>query len=117
MINIPTMEQLNEMPRLNDTENISPEDKIVHIHFQFDQCHWWGVEWDGQDTFFGFVLLNGWRRDAEFGYFNLSQLVEIKVEGWLEILNDPFWTPRSVKDVWLIRDSLNFKSIQQARFT
>ena len=112
MINIPTLEQLNELPRLNDTENIRPEDKMVHVHFQIGQCHWWAIEWDGQDTFFGFVLMNGWSHGAEFGYFTLSELKEVKVEGWLEVVHDPFWNPRPAKDVWLIRDSLYFQAIQ-----
>ena len=115
MINIPTREQLQQLPRLYETENIPPEDKVVHLHFQVDQCHWWVMEYDGKDTFFGFVLLHGWSQYAEFGYFTLSELLEIKVSGCIEIVNDPFWIPRAAKDVGLMQDTLQLQSIQQDR--
>ena len=110
MINIPTREQLHQLPRLNETEKIPPEDKVVHLHFQVDQCHWWVMEWDREDTFFGFVLLYGLSQYAEFRHFTLSELLEIKVSGCLEIVNDPFWIPSAVKDVSLIRETLQFQS-------
>ena len=115
MINIPTSEQLNQLPRLYETEKIRPEDKIIHMHFQVDQCHWWVFEWDGDDTFFGFVLLHGWNQYAEFGYFTLSDLKEVKAGGWLEVVNDPFWIPTAAKDVVLIQGCLHLQSIQQDR--
>ena len=115
MINIPTREQLQQLPRLKETENISPEDKVVHLHFQVDHCHWWVMEWDGHDTFFGFVQLYGSSQYAEFGYFTLSELLEIKVSGCIEIVNDPFWIPRPVKDVSMIQNALQLQSIQQDR--
>lgn len=114
MMNEPTTEQLNKMPRLYETENIRPEDKIVHFHFQTDQCHWWAMEWDREDTFFGYVLLHGCSLDAEYRYFTLSELLEVKVEGWLEVENDPTWIPRAVKDVGLIRETMHFQSLKQA---
>ena len=115
MINIPTREQLHKLPRLYETENIPPEDKIVHLHFQVDASHWWVIEWDGHDTFFGFVQLYGSNQYAKFGYFTLSELMEVKVSGCIEIVNDPFWIPRPVKDVFMIRNALQLQSIQQDR--
>jgi len=106
MINAPTREQLNMLPRLYETENIRTEEKVVHMHFTADRCHWWIIEWDGHDTFFGYVLLNGWSQDAELGYFTLSDLLVVKVAGWLEVLNNPFWIPQVAKDVPLIREAL-----------
>lgn len=35
MINAPTLEQLNKLPRLNETDCISPEEKIVYLHFRY----------------------------------------------------------------------------------
>ncbi len=114
MINIPTIEQLNRLPLLYETKNIPQEDMIIHLHFTVNQSHWLAIEWDGHDTFFGYVLLNGWTQNAEFGYFNLSDLLEIKVGGWLEIVNDPFWIPRAAKDVALIQETLHFNDIFQS---
>ena len=104
MINRPAIEDLNRLPRLDETENIPSEDKIVHLHFTIDQCHWFAIEWDGQDTFFGYVLLNGWNHDSEFGYFTLSDLLAISLCGCIEVMNDPFWIPRATKDIGLIRE-------------
>ena len=109
-INVPTREHLNQLPHLNETEKIPLEDKVVHLHFQVDKCHWWAIEWDGEDTFFGLVLLHGCRQYAEFGYFTLSELQEIKIEGWLEVVNDPFWTPALAKEVYLIKTPPQFQS-------
>lgn len=103
MINTPTTDQLNKIPPLYETEHVPPEKKLIHLHFFADQCHWWVIEWDRRDTFFGFVSLNGFQGPAEFGYFTLSELVKLKIYGKLEVLNDPFWLPQPVNDVWLIR--------------
>lgn len=113
MINAPTTEQLSKIPRLNETETILPEDKIVHLHFQIDHCHWWALEWDLEGTFFGYVMLKGCSLEAEFGYFTLSELQEVKIDGWLEVENDPTWIPRAVKDVGLIRETMHFQSLKQ----
>jgi len=74
MQNTPTIGQLNKLPRLYETEKIPAVDKIVHLHFQIDGCHWWAMEWDQHNTFFGYVLLSGRSFEAEFGYFTLSEL-------------------------------------------
>ena len=116
MINAPTQEQLNKLPRLYETEEIGPADKIVHLHFTCDQCHWWAMEWDGEDTFFGYVLLNSWSIDAEFGYFTLSELLEVNGGGWLQVENDPTFIPRPVKEVGLIRETMQFQAKIQERF-
>lgn len=113
MINAPTLEQLNKLPCLYETAHIALEEKIVYLHFTIDQCHWWAMEFDGEDTFFGYVLLNGWSQDAEFGYFNLSDLLAVKTQGWIEMENDPTWIPRAVKDVVLIRQTMQFQALIQ----
>ena len=115
MINTPTVEQLSRLPGLYETEHILQDEKIVHLHFTIDQCHWWAIEWDGQDTFFGFVLLYGWSQYAEFGFFQLSKLREVKVVGIYEVINDPFWTPQAVKDIAMIRTTLHYQTMQECR--
>ena len=115
MINAPTAEQLSLLPGLYETEHIPQEEKIVHLHFTIDQNHWWAIEWDGKDTFFGFVLLYGCSQYAEFGYFRLSELREIKVVGTYEVVNDPFWTPQAVQDIAMIMTTLRCQARQQCR--
>ena len=43
------------------------------------------VEFDGKDTFFGFVILNGDTINAEWGKFSFSELQHIRVIGWMEV--------------------------------
>lgn len=107
MLNAPTREQLNKMPWLYATENIQLEDKPVHLHFTIDRCHWWAMEFDGKDTFFGYVMLNGWHQDAELGYFQLSELSEVKLGGVIEVECEPNWHIRPAKDIRLIREILD----------
>ena len=116
MKNAPTPEQLSKLlPPLYATEEIDLEDKLVFIHFQILNSHFWGIEFDREDTFFGYVLLNGWLQDAELGYFTLSELMETKVGGWLEVENDQWWVVRPLKDIGLVQEILSFKNNIESR--
>ena len=42
--------------------------------------------------------------------FSLLELQSVKLGRWLEVQNDPTWIIRPVKDIGLIRETLNFKS-------
>lgn len=110
MINPPTREQLQKLPELYATEKIPFAEKLIHLHFAVDQCHWWAMEFDGHDIFFGYVLLYGLRQDAELGYFTLSELMGIKLAGIMEVIHDPNWTVQQAKDVRLIRETLQFQA-------
>lgn len=115
MFNPPSQQQLNKMPALYETESIPLEEKLVYFYFTIDKSHWWAIEWDRKNTFFGYVLLNGWLQDAELGYFSLSELQSVKLGGWLEVQNDPTWIIRPVNNIGLIREILNFKSVINQR--
>ena len=52
--------------------------------------HWFAVEFDGEDLFFGLVC--GW--DVEAGYFSLSEMEEAG-----HVIRDAAWRPRSLGDV------------------
>ena len=84
MWNEPTKKRLNEVPRLYETEEVPIKEKVIHLHFFMGNCDWYAVEFDGEDTFFGYAILNGDHQNAEWGYFSLSELVRLKV-GWLEV--------------------------------
>ncbi len=45
---------------------------------------WYVAEFDGDDTFLGYVILNGDYQCAEWGYFSFSELKEVKV-GLVEV--------------------------------
>jgi hypothetical protein len=70
---------LRGTPGLHTTEN--ENDPVASVKF-FDPCSqwtWYAVEWDGQETCFGWVV--GFEREA--GLFSIKELSEIR--GALEI--------------------------------
>ncbi|GAB7023798.1 DUF2958 domain-containing protein [Salidesulfovibrio brasiliensis] len=81
MWNEPSPEQLDAIPRLYETETIPLENKLIHLHFFIGGCDWYAVEFDGEDTFFGYAILNRDWQNAEWGYFSLSELKAITVAG------------------------------------
>ncbi|EMS77547.1 hypothetical protein [Desulfotignum phosphitoxidans] len=68
MWNMPTKEQLASIPRLYKIEHIPLKDKPIYLHFFIGNCDWYVIEFDGKDTFWGFVILNNDFQMAEWGY-------------------------------------------------
>lgn len=93
MWNKPTTEELARLPRLYETEGFSAADKPIAMHFFFGGCDWYVAEFDGEDTFFGFAVLNGDLQCAEWGYFSLSELDELRFNGF-EVDCDLYWQSR-----------------------
>jgi hypothetical protein len=115
MWNTPTENMLKKIPKLYETEQIDAEDKMIHLHFFLAGSDWFIVEYDGEDTFFGFVCLNGMREFAEWGYISFKELKELRVEQpiivngvrgsvLLEVDCDKYWETRRAKDVPLIKE-------------
>ena len=104
MWNEPTQEQLDAIPGLYETEHKTTlPDKLIHLHFFIGGCDWYIAEYDGQDLFFGFAILNGDYQNAEWGYISFSELKSIKVGGWLEVDFDLYFEPKSAKEIDKIR--------------
>jgi hypothetical protein len=62
MWNMPSQSRLDKIPRLYETEHIATQDKLIYLHFFIggsDYKQWYAAEFDGDDIFFGFVVLNG----------------------------------------------------------
>lgn len=78
MKNPPAPAVLKRVPKLNATETISGEDKIIHLHFFIGGCDWYIAEYDGKDTFFGYANLND-SYNAEWGYVGFNELKEITI--------------------------------------
>ena len=96
-------EQLNDIPKLYETEHTPLPDKLIHLHFFIGGCDWYIAEYDGQDLFFGFAILNGDYQNAEWGYISFIELKGIKVSGWLECDFDLYWEIRPASEVDKIR--------------
>ncbi len=101
MWNTPNRGVLDTMPRLYETENIPTEDKLIYLHFFLGGCDWFIAEYDGDDTFFGFAILNSDYEMAEWGYISFSELKSISIHG-IEIDCETDWTPKPARDIDLI---------------
>ena len=106
MWNEPTKERLAKIPRLYGTEHIPLKDKLIHLHFFIGGCDWYVAEYDREDIFFGFAILNNDYQMAEWGYVSFSELKSIKI-GWLEI-------DCELESIWLPKRSVEIDKIRTA---
>lgn len=98
MWNKPTEKQLNKIPAFYSTENIPLKEKVILMHFFIGGCDWYVVEYNPEEQlFFGFANL-GDDEMAEWGYFSLKELSELKVE-FLEVDRDLHFTPCKASEV------------------
>lgn len=69
------------------------------MHFFIGGCDWYATEYDCEDQlFFGFAILNGDLDMAEWGYFSLKELAEIK-SSFVEVDRDLHWTKVQAQEV------------------
>ena len=106
MWNEPSKERLAKIPRLYETENQPIKDKLIHLHFFIGGCDWYIAEYDGEDLFFGYAILNGDYENAEWGYISFSELKEIKLNGWLEVdcELEEFWKVKKASEIQNIKN-------------
>ena len=90
MWNEPSKTVLDKIPRLHESGDISFKDKLIYLHFFIGGCDWYIAEYDGEDVFFGFVILGNDLRNAEWGYVSFSELKSISI-AFCEIDNDIHW--------------------------
>lgn len=102
MWNTPTAQELSRIPGLYQNEHVPAANKVIHMHFFFGGSDWFAVEYDGEDLFFGFVILNNDEANAEWGYFSLSELVAVNFLGF-QIDRDMYWEPVRAGDVDVLR--------------
>lgn len=99
MWNIPSKEQLAKIPKLYQTEGMLLKDKPIHLHFFLGGCDWYIAEFDGDDTFFGYALINNDLENAEWGYISFAELKEIKVPPGFEIDCEVYEEPRKAGEI------------------
>ncbi|EKD39360.1 MAG: hypothetical protein ACD_75C00434G0010 [uncultured bacterium] len=103
MWNIPTQERLDKIPRLYETEKVSVENKLIYLHFFIGSCDWYIAEYDGDDIFFCYAILNGDLDCAEWGYVSFAELREIRVKGWCEV-------DCELEEIWRVKRFCEIKS-------
>ena len=84
-----TKEVLKRLPKLGETSG--QNDPIVQVKFFTPdaQWTWYGIEFDGDDTFFGYVE----GLENELGDFSLSELKEVRGALGLPVERDKFFKP------------------------
>jgi len=65
-------------------------------------CDWFVAEYDSEDLFWGFAILNCDYENAEWGYVSFAELQSIRVRG-IEIDCDLHWTPTKASDIDTIK--------------
>ena len=104
MWNEPSKERLSKIPRLYETENIRPQDKLIYLHFFIGGCDWYIAEVDGDDLFWGFAILNQDFEMAEWGYASFSELKSISIKGIeIDCENEGIWRVRRAAEIDKIR--------------
>lgn len=99
MWNAPTHEELAALPELYSTDGIPAEEKVIHMHFFLGASDWYVAECDAETGLcFGFVVLNGDHAMAEWGYFHLAELEEVR-DGPFEVDRDLWWQPTRFKEL------------------
>lgn len=107
MWNTPSNRRLAQIPALYETESTELQDKKIYLHFFLGGCDWYIAEFNGKNTFWGFVIMNGDLLNAEWGYFTLSELQAINVHG-VEI-------DCELEEHWQIRSASQVDKICQAQ--
>ena len=79
MWNTPGRKLLYKIPRLYETETIPSGDKLIYLHYFIGDCDWFIAEYDGDDLFFGFAILNSDFEMAEWGYISFAELKSIRI--------------------------------------
>ena len=84
------------LPPLYSQENNRNPKGQVHYFDVFSKWHWYAIEFDGKDLFFGLVL----GLEEELGYFSLSDFIELnKTSKKTYIVKDSKFKPQSIKEI------------------
>ena len=107
MWNEPTRERLDRIPRLYETEQIPLKEKLIYLHFFIGGCDWFITEFDGDDLFWGFAILNNDLEMAEWGYISFGELKAINLHG--------FQIDCETEDAWRVRKASEVQRICEAQ--
>jgi len=86
---LPTIDEIAETPLADSRVEV----KFFYPDFDWT---WYGIAFDGNETFFG--LVDGF--EAEFGYFSLRELLETRGKLGCEIERDRYFDPQPAKPIY-----------------
>jgi hypothetical protein len=81
MWNEPTKLRLAKIPKLYTTENTQLKDKLIYLHFFMTASDWYICEFDGEDIFWGYAVINNNFDMAEWGYISFKELRALSLCG------------------------------------
>ena len=86
------------LPPIDSTE-AKGLDAIAHVKFFTPDGHftWYASEFDGEDSFFGFVSGD----EPELGYFSLAELRELRGKLGLPVERDRSFKPTPLREIML----------------
>ncbi len=90
-----TKELLCKLPKLYSTESDKDPKVICKFFTPWSNWTWYATEFDGEDTFFGYVV--GF--DKEIGYFSLSELESVNGPFGLKVERDLYFDPQPLSEV------------------
>ena len=84
-----------KLPELYSQEGKN-NDMVAYVKYFCPWNHWtwYGCEFDGKDTFFGYVV----GLENELGYFSLTELESINFGG-LKIERDLYFEPKKLSEI------------------
>ena len=103
MWNEPGKEELAKIPKLYETEDVPLKEKLIYLHFFIGGCDWYISEYDEEDLFWGYAILNGDLEMAEWGYLSFEELKTIKIPPGFEIDCDQYWQIKKAVEIEKIR--------------
>jgi hypothetical protein len=101
--NEPSKEQLARIPKLYETENVPLKEKQIYLHFFIGGCDWYICEYDGEDLFWGYAILNGDLEMAEWGYVSFQEIEQIKIPPGIEVDCETCWQIKKAIQIENIR--------------
>lgn len=99
MWNVPSRDRLAKIPKLYSTEGTPLKDKLIHLHFSLFSCDWYIAEYDGDDLFFGFAILNDDHLNSEWGIISFSELQSLsfnRIE--VDCEREEFWQTKPASE-------------------
>jgi len=95
-----TKELVVQLPPLYAQQD-QGRDAVIYAHYfsPYTNWDWYALEYDGEDTFFGYVC--GF--ENELGYFSLTELSDAVVNVGDAVLfaveRDVYWQPKQLREV------------------
>lgn len=90
-----TKELRRRLPPLYSSESIKDPQVICKFFLPDFSWTWYAIEFDGTDTFYGYVAGD----ESEVGYFSLSELTSIRGKLGLPMERDRYFKPQPLSQV------------------